>query len=227
MRDAMDFKLFPTLAALGVPKPRGVLQIGASYGQELQEFVDNGLRAGVFVEPLPVPYKRLAESCMKVQNFIAVNALCTDVEGRSYQFNVADNDGMSSSILTPNEHLKVFDQVTFSETTNLVSTTVDSIASQLKQRGFQSALECLDLLYMDCQGAEYRILLGANATLSQINYIYMEVMRGSLYLGQVPFLTYCNHLEAVGFTLNDVHFQHPGHWGNALFIRKSLLGLTN
>ena len=54
----------------------------------------------------------------------------------------------------------------------------------------------------------------------------MEVMRGSLYKDQVPFLTYCTWLEAMGFTLNDVYFGYPEQTGNALFVRKDLIGLA-
>ena len=51
----MSFELFPHMNSLRLPPPSGVLQVGASYGQEMQEFLDNGITSGVFVEPLPRP----------------------------------------------------------------------------------------------------------------------------------------------------------------------------
>ena len=221
----MGFPLFPTLRELNLPLPRGVLQIGASYGQEMREFLENGIQAGVFIEPLPEPFQHLSGLCKQIPNFVAVNTLCADEAGRSFVFNVASNGGMSSSILRPDQHLVVNEGVTFDAKMDIVSTTVDQVAGYLRQNGQAAVMDAIDLLYMDCQGAEYRILLGANGTLRQIKYIYTETMRGDLYAGQVPFLSYCSHLDAIGFTLNDLHFEHPAQAGNALFIRKDVLGL--
>ena len=222
----MSFPLFPTLRALNLAPPTGVLQVGASYGQEMREFLENGIRCGVFIEPLPEPFKHLSGICQQIPNFIAVNTLCADESGRKFPFNVASNGGMSSSILRPDKHLVINEGVKFGETIELVSSTVDQVAGVLRHNGQAAVMDAIDLLYMDCQGAEYRILLGANATLRQIKYIYTETMRGDLYAGQVPFLSYCSHLDAIGFTLNDLHFEHPAQAGNALFIRKDVLGLA-
>ncbi len=219
------FQLFPTLRALNVPMPQGVLQLGASYGQELQEFFDNGIRCGVFIEPLPEPYQHLSGLCQQLPNFIAVNTLCADEPGRSFTFHLASNGGMSSSILEPDRHLDVNPNVTFNGTVQITSSTVDQVANFLRANQHAATVDALDLLYMDCQGAEFKILQGAPAMLRQVKYIYTEAMRGSLYKDQVPFLAYCNFLEAVGFTLNDVHFDHPALAGNALFVRKDVLGI--
>ena len=221
----MAFDLFPHLRELKVPAPTGVMQVGASYGQEMKEFLDNGIRAGVFIEPLPAPYAHLAGICQQIPNYIAVNTLCTDQLGSKHVFHVASNGGMSSSILAPAKHLQIHDYVKFPTTVELVSSTVDQVVAALRHGGQGAVIDAIDLLYMDCQGAEYRILLGANGLLPQIKYIYTEVMRGELYSNQVPFLAYCSHLDAIGFTLNDVYFGCPDHSGNALFIRKDVAGL--
>jgi FkbM family methyltransferase len=221
----MDFRVFPTLKSLNLPAPTGVLQLGASYGQELQEFVNNGVRCGVFIEPLPAPYAHLAGLCKQVPNYVAVNTLCADEAGRSFDFHVASNGGMSSSILEPGTHLEINPGVQFGQVIQVTSTTVDQVAGFLRANDHAATVDALDLLYMDCQGAEFKILQGAPGMLRQIKYIYTEVMRGDLYKNQVPFLHYCAFLEAVGFTLNDLHFDHPAQAGNALFVRKDVLGL--
>jgi FkbM family methyltransferase len=221
----MTFSLFPRIRELHLPMPQGVLQVGASYGQEMKEFLENGVRAGLFIEPLPEPFAHLSSICRQIPNYIAFNSLCTDESGRSYTFHVASNGGMSSSILPPAQHLVVNDYVSFPATVELTSTTVDQVTAFLRANGHGAVVDTLDLLYMDCQGAEYRILLGAGGMLRQVKYIYTEVMRGDLYTGQVPFLNYCMHLDAMGFTLNDVYFQHPEQAGNALFIRKDLVAV--
>jgi FkbM family methyltransferase len=222
----MTFSLFPRLRELGLPAPQAVLQVGASYGQEMNEFVENGIRGGVFVEPLPEPFAHLARSCaMLAPSFIPVNALCAETGGRRLTFHVASNVGMSSSILAPGTHLSVNPQVHFTHDIELVSSTVDELLQRLAEQGQGVVTGALDLLYMDCQGAEFQILRGAARSLPQFKYIYTEVMRNELYQGQVPFLSYCHFLEAVGFTLNDVYFGYPQQAGNALFIRKDLVAV--
>jgi len=222
----MTFSLFPHLQELGLPAPSGVLQLGASYGQEMREFLEAGIQSGVFIEPLPEPYAHLASICRQLPRFVAFNGLCTDVAGQRHDFHVASNGGMSSSILRPAHHKTVHQNVLFQGTVPMVSTTVDDVMAFLRDNGHGAVTASLDLLYMDCQGAEFKIVMGAAKTLRQFKYIYSEVMRANLYEGQTPFLTYCQYLDAVGFTLNDVYFGWPDHSGNALFIRKDIAGVA-
>lgn len=221
---SMGISLFETIKSVGLPAPQGILQVGASYGQEMQSFLEHGVRYGVFIEPLPEPFAHLSNVCRQIPGYVAVQSLCTDESGKEYTFYVASNGGMSSSILKPANHLKVFDFVQFPDTVQLTSNTLDDVVAFLTQNGHGEVVSHLDTLYMDTQGSELRIMMGANKTLKQINYIFTEVMRGELYEKQAPFPTVCAWLDAVGFTLNNVFFG-PGHSGDAMFVRKSLLGL--
>lgn len=67
--------------------------------------------------------------------FVAVNALYSDVAGRTHTFHVASNGGMSSTLLAPKDHLLVFNFVKFEQTVELVSTTVDDIVAFLNSNG--------------------------------------------------------------------------------------------
>ncbi|MCW7539428.1 FkbM family methyltransferase [Aquabacterium sp. A7-Y] len=220
----MSIPLFETLQSLDLAPPQGILQLGASYGQELPLFLDKGVAHGVFIEPLPQPYAHLAQACQRIAGYVAVQALCTDESGKRYTFHLASNGGMSSSILPPANHLKVFSDVKFEGTVELVSHTVDDVTAFLSANGHQATVAQLDTLYMDTQGAELKILMGANRTLKSIKYIFTEVMRAELYAGQTPFSSFCAWLDASGYTLNNVYFDRH-HAGDALFIRKDVLGL--
>lgn len=220
----MSFNIFETIKMMNLPAPVGVLQVGANYAQEMNYFLENGIKCGVFIEPLPEPYAYLANLCKQLPNFVAVNTLCTDEVGKSYTFHVASNAGMSSSILKPARHLQENDYVSFPTTVEIVSSTVDHVINFINENGHANITPHLDLMYLDTQGAEFKILLGSHKTLKNVKYIFTEVMRADLYEGQVPFLTYCSYLEAIGFTLNNLYF-NPGHAGDALFIRKDLLAI--
>lgn len=137
---------------------------------------------------------------------------------------MASNGGMSSSILPPKKHLEIFEQVRFGQTIEINSTTVDDLMAFLKLHGYGPVTDALDTMYMDVQGAEYKVLLGAPRTLQRMNYVYMEHIRCELYEGMQPLASYCALLESQGFTLNNLNF-NAQHHAEALFIRKSLLGL--
>jgi len=216
--------LFEILAAAELPMPKGILQVGASYGQELGSFIENGITAGLLIEPLPKPFSHIAELCKSMQGFIAFNALCSESSGEKHAFHVASNEGESSSIMKPNKHLEMFNYVKFDETVEISSTTVDEILKLLEGRGHHAITNKLDTLYMDVQGAEFKVLLGAPRTLKQINYIFSELIRGNLYDDLVPLANYCALLDAKGFALNYLKF-NKYHHADMLFVRKSLLGL--
>jgi FkbM family methyltransferase len=103
MRGAFDI-----LQALGLPMPMGVLQVGANTGQEIDEFLRNGIRRAVLIEPLPGPYSILEARCRDIPGDLPVQALCGALDGEVVEFHVATNNGESSSILRPAKHLTDF-----------------------------------------------------------------------------------------------------------------------
>ena len=221
----MAIDLFQILQELDLPKPEGMLQVGASYGQEMDVFIANGIRCGVFIEPLDAPFRHLSERCRNIPDFVAVQTLCTDVTGESYTFHVASNHGMSSSILRPVNHLSQFDYVKFNETIQVTSNRLEDVIGFLEANGYPKVTAGLDTLYMDTQGAELKVLQGAGKVLRSIRYIFTEVTRNELYEGAPSLQGLVTFLDSVGFTLNNVYFNKE-QCGDALFIRKDLLGLA-
>jgi FkbM family methyltransferase len=220
----MPFQLFQVIQELGLPRPRGVLQVGASYGQEMQWFVENGIQAGVFIEPLPEPFAALSKTCMQLPNFVAVNALCAEETGQRVSFHVASNGGMSSSMLKPKNHLQEFDFVRFDQTVELVSNRLDHVIHFLHQHGHGATCQALDLLYMDTQGAELKVLRGAGRVLDGINVVLTEVTRNQMYDGAPALNELMAFLEPLGFTLNNINFDRHHH-GDALFVRNRAVNI--
>jgi FkbM family methyltransferase len=208
-----------------LPRPIGMLQVGASYGQELELFLKSGVQCGVFIEPLNEPFQHLATNCRKIPNFVAVQTLCTEETGKTYTFHVASNHGMSSSILPPANHLTQFDFVKFNETIEVVSNRLDGVINFLAQNGHKHVTDGLDTLYMDTQGAELKVLQGAGDLLHRIRYIYTEVTRNNLYEGAPNLQGLVDFLDTAGFTLNNINFNKYQH-ADALFIRKDVVGLV-
>lgn len=215
--------IFELIRSAGCPAPLGVIQVGASYGQEIDLFRENGLLKGVFIEPLDQPFKLLQSICKKNEGYIALQALCAESAGMIREFHIASNQGMSSSMLEPIKHLEIFQYVKFDQKINLTTTTVDNLIFN-DSIVSEDIVATIDVLYMDVQGAEYLVLLGALRTLKTINYIYMEHIRGELYGDCQPLLNYIILMDSLGFTINNVNYNSLQH-ADILFIRKSLASL--
>jgi FkbM family methyltransferase len=217
----VDIDLFKTINDLGLDTPRCVVQVGASYGQELAGFIQNGISSAVLIEPLEAPAEHLKEICKPIPSFRVIRALCTDVPNQVYDFHIASNAGQSSSILRPSGHLNAFDFVSFQQPTRLVSTTVDIILDGISNDD-EFDLKSVDLLYMDVQGAEYQVLLGATKLLKSCKFVYFEYIRNGLYEGTVSLPEYLSLLNAAGFELNNINF-NKFHHSNALFVKRNIL----
>jgi FkbM family methyltransferase len=220
----MELKPFQVIKDLGLEPPRGVLQVGASYGQEMAWFLENGITAGIFIEPLLEPFQALSKTCMQLPNFVAVNALCAEETGQKVTFHVASNGGMSSSMLKPLNHLTEFDFVSFDQRIEIVTNRLDHVVAFLRQNGHAAVCDRVDLLYMDTQGAELKVLRGAGPVLDGIRYVVTEVTRNQLYAGSPSLGELMAFLEPLGFTLNNVNFDKHHH-GDALFVRNSAIGV--
>lgn len=219
------FNPFQELKDMGLPAPKGVLQVGASFGQEMVYFEENGIIAGVFIEPLMEPYQALSQSCMKIPGFVAVNALCSDESGQKVSFHVASNGGQSSSMLKPQNHLTEFNFVSFDQVVEMSTHRLDHIVAFLRENGQAAVCDKLDLLYMDTQGAELKVLRGAGTILDNFNYVLTEVTRNQMYAGSPSLADLMAFLAPQGFTLNNVNFSWHHH-ADALFVRNSLLGIN-
>jgi len=81
----------------------------------------------------------------------------------------------------------------------------------------KNGLEQIDVLKMDCQGAELSILRGARRLLKErrIRCVCLEVMFQPLYVSQAGLEEYRRFLESYGFVLTG--FYSPAFRQNALF----------
>lgn len=204
--------------------PKGVFQIGAHSGGEVKEFVAQGIKSGIFVEPLPDIYMKLEKTVAPYHGYFAVNAICTDTVGETCSFHVssAGSMGASSSILKPTGVLKVHPEVPFdSQPITLKSTTVDQIVTDFKAKGEANIVEGLDMLYLDTQGSELTVLKGASKFLNQVRYIYTEVSLGGLYENDVTHIELSSYLSSHGFSLAFIYINKQG-WGDALYIHNTL-----
>jgi len=208
--------------------PKGVLQVGAHAGGEIKAFVTQGVKNGIFIEPLPDIYKRLEKAVATHRGYFAVNAVCTDSAGKTCSFHVSSggSTGASSSLLKPTGVKSVHPEVPFdSQPITLISTTIDQVVADFIAKGHANVIENLDMLYMDTQGSELIVLKGASQFLNQVRYIYAEVSLGGLYEGDVTHIELSSYLASRGFSLAFLYMNKHG-WGDALYIHNSLFNIN-
>jgi FkbM family methyltransferase len=130
-------------------------------------------------------------------------------------FNVASNDGESSSLLQLGSHRDLFPEVTMQTTIEVPTRRLDSVLAE-------HGLESPDLMIVDVQGAEYLVLKSFSASVLQhLRLIYTEVSTEAVYesaglLSDVEALL-APRFQNVGFAAigPDV----PVH-GNAVFVAR-------
>jgi FkbM family methyltransferase len=155
----------------------GVIHVGANVGQERDEYERYGLRV-VWIEPIPEVFLTLSANIRPYSRQRALEALVTDCNDGEYQFNVASNNGASSSILDFELHKDIWPNIKFEKQITLRSTQLPTL---LEREGID--LRDYDALVMDTQGSEMLVLKGALPILRRFKYIKTEVPDFESYAG--------------------------------------------
>ena len=190
-------KLLRRLRRLFAPDPnrflrsaRGVVHVGANVGQERELYRRHELEV-LWIEPIPEVFAKLAANIAAFPRQRALECLVTDRDDAPYEFNVANNDGESSSILELKEHRDVWPKVRFTRTIKLRSSTLSTL---LVRENVDVAR--YDALVMDTQGSELLVLRGAEPVLGHFKFIKTEVPDFEAYAG-------CAKLEDIDRFLRD------------------------
>jgi FkbM family methyltransferase len=197
---------------------KGTIHVGASVGQEVEDYRRSGMRWCVLIEPLPAAFSQLKAAIGDSTTMIPVQALCSSHAGIEHDFYISNYGGLSSSILKPSRHLVEVPEVEFADPVKVVSTTIDDIVADLVKNTPGFSMGEIDLLTLDVQGAELLVLRGASMALQDVRYVCSEVSTGGLYDGDVRFYDLQAYLECYGFSLVNMSINKYG-WGDAFFAK--------
>lgn len=192
---------------------KGVIQVGAHWGQEYLYYRRKGIDHIVFIEPCKDAFSRLVDSFGTSKIVTLFNVACGEGVGEMQMYTEHTNQGQSNSLLPPKLHLEQHKEVVFDSQETVTVVALDNLPIEVKDYNF---------LNMDCQGYEDRVLKGAVNTLKNIDYVYTEVNRAEMYLG-------CCMVADLDTILCDFERVETGWasdhhgWGDALYLRKSLL----
>jgi FkbM family methyltransferase len=188
----------------------GIIHIGAHYGEEIHEYVDNGIQDIVVFEPLSKNFEVLHENLSNINANVSGYQVALGNKTGKEVMHLSSNDAQSSSILKPKEHLEHHPDVTFDGTEEVEVKTLDSF--NFTQYNF---------INMDVQGYELEVLKGSKKTLESVDYVYCEVNRGEMYEGNAMIEEIDEYLSEYGFRRVETYWPETWYkWGDALYIKQ-------
>lgn len=162
------------------PRAKTILELGAHRGTTTAWLAQ--LPGAVVHAFEPDPRNRLAALPNVTVNYLAVSdqigprpfILSAQGWGQEWTY--------SSSLKTPKNHTRKYPAVSFGNTIEVPTTTLDNYCGA---RGIGD----IDLIWSEIQGAEGEMIRGARQTLARTRYLYTEFSDEELYEGQVSLAT--------------------------------------
>jgi FkbM family methyltransferase len=189
----------------------GIIHIGAHQGQEIREYVNNGVSDIMMFEPLTMNFNILVENVKNINANISAYQVALGNEEKNVMMYLSDNNLLSSSVLKPKIHLELHPSVGFPTTEEVEMKRLDSFVEKTKNFNF---------INMDVQGYELEVLKGGMETLKHIDYVYCEINRDELYEGNVLVEDLDKFLSNYNMERVETEWWENTLWGDALYIRK-------
>jgi FkbM family methyltransferase len=188
----------------------GIIHIGAHYGEEIHEYIRNGIQDIVVFEPLSKNFDILSERMGDVNGNIQGHQVALGNENKIVTMYLSSNDQQSSSILKPKDHLTEHPYVSFEGTEEVEMKRLD----EFNIRG-------ANFINIDVQGYELEVLKGGKETLNEVDYVYCEVNRGEMYEGNCMIGEIDDYLSSWNFKRVETFWPETYYkWGDALYIKE-------
>lgn len=188
---------------------KGIIHVGAHYGEEVIDYVNSGVNEIVLFEPLENNFNVLSERMKNIDANIKMHKIALGSEISTATMYVSDNEAQSSSILLPNVHLTHHPNVSFPDMEEVNVDILDNF----------NCKNC-NYLHIDVQGYELEVLKGSTKTLNHVDYVYCEVNRDEVYEGNAFVEEIDEFLKQ--YSMERVETDWMGQiWGDALYIKKN------
>jgi len=189
--------------------PKGVIHIGAHIGQEYELYEKLNIENILFFEPNPYVYPILFEKVKNFPNVTTYNCALGDFNGTTSMNIEFSNQGQSSSILNPKKHLDLYPHITFPEKVEIEVFKFDDL-------DIDTSL--YNIMNIDVQGYELKVLTGAEKCLKNIDIIITEVNIDEVDEGCPNIDEIDVFLKQNGFTRRETNLI-GALWGDAVYIK--------
>ena len=190
-------------------KIKGIIHVGGHHGEELEDYIDEGIQNIILFEPLSDCFDVIGYKCQDLNANIEGHQVALGSERGIAKMYVSDNEKQSSSILKPKVHLTHHPHVKFPETEDVEVHLLDDYLPNIKDYNF---------INMDVQGFELEVLKGGREVLEQIDYVYCEVNRDEVYENNAYVEEIDEFLAEYGMERMETDWAGE-IWGDALYIK--------
>lgn len=189
-------------------KPRGVIQVGSHHGEEIPVWEHMGIPQ-VHFEPLESNVQVLLDQFPKANGFTFALGNCG---GTKTMFTETNNGAQSCSLLRPKEHLRLLPWIEFNGTASVKMCRLDDLAHDWLD------VSPYNFMYVDVQGYELEVFMGAVNTLKGIDFIFTEVNKTEMFEGCARIGELDAFLADQGFLRKETEW-HGIEFGDALYVR--------
>lgn len=193
-----------------------IIEVGAHIGMDTYEFAYLFPKARIIgFEPHPKLFCLASQYTSNFKNCSLVPVALSDECGLAVFHQSSGTSDGSGSLLKATDWTKMYPGIHFRESDQVV-VPVSTLDDYLEKISVIS----IDLLWIDAQGAELKVFLGAVRSLKNTKYIYCEVTENPEYEGAATY----NQIKAFlsTFGLHPLKEFLPAEWrggGNVLFGR--------
>lgn len=194
---------------------KGVLHIGAHWGEEAPDYYQNGIEKTIWVDADIEHITPLLARLQKYKNYQVFTACLTEKDGDILTFHVSNNEGQSSSILDLQHHKVAHPEVIYTKDVQVVTKRADTLLSE-------NNIDIADYSFVniDVQGAELQVLKGFGDLLHKVQYLYLEINELPLYKNCALLPEIQQYLFHYNLFMVEKKMAGNFGWGDALFTRK-------
>ena len=172
-----------------------VLDGGANSGQYATRIRGNGFQGKIIsFEPGSSAFEKL-ETNAKIDAQWDCVKVALGSQTQSLHLNLATNDGMSSSLKQPGDHLTEFPSVLFEGTELVQVVTLESVLANIDSK---------TLIKLDVQGFELEALKGLGKEVDKVLAIELEMTLIPMYVGEATLGNVVNYVEDLGFQIFSI-----------------------
>lgn len=196
-------------------KVKGVIHIGAHYGQEYGIYKQNNIKDIIFFEPVKSAFEALSNNIPESENVILYNMALGNYNGKVTMNIEHANDGQSSSVLKPKGHLELFPYIEFNWTEEVNIMKLDDVDFDRNK---------YNMINIDVQGYEMEVFKGAFKFIeNHVDCINTEVNGTEVYENCCLIGELDEYLGFFGFKRVKTiwwDYQHDKKdWGDAFYIK--------